>query len=164
MELSATAATVFLVAALPICGFIIYSDLSRMKIPNLANGALVLCYAVLGLIVLPFDQYLWHWTHLIVLLVIGIVMTAGGAMGAGDAKFIAAAGPYIATADTSLMIVLFSACLLAGFVTHRLAKMSPIRNMVPHWTSWEAGRRFPMGFPLGMTLVFYLIAVAFVGV
>ena len=161
MDLSQTAAAVFLVAAVPICGFVIYSDLSRMKIPNLANGALVLAYAVLGLIVLPFDQYLWHWTHLIVLLVIGILMNAGGVMGAGDAKFIAAAGPYIATADTRLMIVLFSACLLAGFVAHRIARATPIKQAVPHWESWEAGRRFPMGFPLGMTLLFYLLIIAF---
>ncbi len=163
MELSSTAAAVFLVAVVPICGFIIFSDLARMKIPNLANGALVVAYAVLGLIVLPFDQYLWHWTHLIVLLIIGILLNAGGAMGAGDAKFIAAAGPYLGSADTRLLIVLFSACLLAGFVSHRAAKLSPLRKAVPHWESWEAGRRFPMGYPLGMTLMLYLIMVAFFG-
>ena len=163
MELSSTAAAVFLVAAAPICGFIIFTDLSRMKITNLANGALVLAYAVLGLIVLPFDQYLWHWTHLVFLLVIGILLNAGGAMGAGDSKFIAAAGPYIGSADTRLVIVLFSACLLAAFVTHRAARISPIRKAVPHWESWESGRRFPMGYPLGMTLVIYLAMVAFLG-
>lgn len=163
MELSPTAAAAFLVAAAPICGFIIFSDLSRMKIPNLANGALVLAYAVLGLIFLDFNQYLWHWTHLVFLLIIGILLNAGGAMGAGDAKFIAAAGPYLATADTRLIIVLFSACLLAGYVSHRLARMTPIRTAVPHWESWESGRRFPMGYPLGMTLVIYLIMVAFMG-
>ena len=161
MELTSTAAAVFLVAAVPICGFIIFSDLSRMKIPNLANGALVLAYAILGIIFLDFNQYLWHWTHLVILLIVGIIMNAGGAMGAGDAKFIAAAGPYIASADTRLMIVLFSACLLAGYVAHRIARASPIRKAVPHWESWEAGRRFPMGFPLGMTLVLYLAMKAF---
>ena len=160
MDLSQTAAIVFLVAAVPICGFVIFSDLARMKIPNLANGALVLAYAVLGLFVLPVDQYLWHWSHLIVLLIIGILMNAGGAMGAGDAKFIAAAGPYLSTTDTRFLIVLFCACLLAGFLAHRIARATPIRRAVPTWESWHAGGRFPMGFPLGMTLVFYLTAVA----
>lgn len=159
MELPPLAAAVFLLAAAPICAFVIFSDLSRMKIPNLANGALVLAYAVLGLFVLEFDQYLWHWSHLVVLLIIGIILNAGGAMGAGDAKFIAAAGPYIATADIRLMIVLFSACLLGGFVAHRLAKRTPLRKAVPHWVSWTSNR-FPMGFPLGMTLVGYLGIIA----
>ena len=156
MDLSATAAAVFLLAAVPISGFVIFSDLARMKIPNLAVGALVLAYAVLGLLVLPFDQYLWHWTHLVILLLVGIILNAAGAMGAGDAKFIAGAGPYLATNDIRLLIVLFSACLLAGYVAHRVARASPIRKAVPHWESWDAGRRFPMGFPLGMTLVLYL--------
>jgi prepilin peptidase CpaA len=157
--LTAWAAGWFLLAAVPISGFVIFSDLSRMKIPNIAVGALIAAYAVLGLIALPFDQYLWHWTHLPVLLIVGIILNAAGAMGAGDAKFIAAAGPYIATADIKLMIPLFSACLLAGFFAHRLARMTPIRTAVPHWESWTTGKRFPMGFPLGMTLVIYLAIV-----
>lgn len=159
--LTAWAAAWFLLAAVPISGFVIFSDLSRMKIPNVAVGALVMGYAVLGLIALPFEQYLWHWTHLPILLLVGIVLNAAGAMGAGDAKFIAAAGPYIATADLRIMIPLFSACLLAGFAAHRLARMSPVRAAVPHWESWTAGKRFPMGFPLGMTLVFYLLIVVY---
>jgi prepilin peptidase CpaA len=161
MELSATAAVVFLIAALPISGFVIFSDLSRMKIPNLAVGALVLCYAVLGLFVLPFEQYLWHWTHLVILLVVGIFLNAAGVMGAGDAKFIAGAGPMISSADIRLLIPLFATCLLAGYAAHRVSRASPLRKAVPHWESWDAGRRFPMGFPLGMTLIAYLAIVAF---
>jgi len=163
MELTSTAAVVFLIAALPISGFIMFSDLARMKIPNLANGALLLSYAVLGLFVLPFDQYLWHWSHAIFLLIAGIALNAAGAMGAGDAKYIAAAGPMLSSADIVLLVPLFSACLLAGFFAHRIARISPIRNLVPHWESWTAGRRFPMGFPLGMTLIAYLIIIAMRG-
>jgi len=161
MELTAWAAGWFLLAAVPISGFVIFSDLSRMKIPHLAVGALVAAYAVLGLIALPFEMYLWQWTHLVVLLIVGIVLNAAGTMGAGDAKFIAAAGPMLGSADIRLLIPLFAACLLAGFVAHRIARASPIRKAVPHWESWTAGRRFPMGFPLGMTLVFYLLIVLF---
>ncbi|MBB5722467.1 prepilin peptidase CpaA [Loktanella ponticola] len=160
--LTSWAAAWFLVAAIPISGFVIFSDLSRMKIPNVAVGALIASYAVLGLIALPFEQYLWHWTHFPVLLIIGIILNAAGVMGAGDAKFIAAAGPFIATADLiTPMIPLFSACLIAGYFAHLLARKSPIRTAVPHWESWTSGKRFPMGFPLGMTLVFYLLIVLF---
>lgn len=158
--MDAGAALIFLLAAVPIGIFVAFSDLARMKIPNVAVGALVLSYAVLGLIALPLTDYLWHWTHLFVVLAIGIAMNAAGLVGAGDAKFAAAAAPFIALSDLRAVLILFSACLLAGYVTHRAARMSPLRQWVPHWESWHTGKRFPMGFPLAMTLVFYLVLVA----
>jgi len=153
------AAGLFLIAALPISIFVAYSDMSRMKIPNVAVAALVISFAVLGLIALPFDQYVWHWTHLIVVLILGIFGNALGAFGAGDAKFAAAAAPMIGIADLGNVLFLLAICTVTGYVTHRIAKQSPIRNLVPNWESWTSGNRFPMGFPLAMTLVFYLILV-----
>ena len=132
-----------------------------MKIPNLANYALVLGFAVLGLIALPFEQYLWQWLNLIIVLVIGIILNAAGLVGAGDAKFTAAAAPMIMKDDLPLLIPVFAACLLAGYVTHRIAKHTPLRKLAPEWESWQTGKRFPMGFPLGMTLIFYLLLVLF---
>jgi prepilin peptidase CpaA len=160
MGLTAAAAFWFLPVVIPIAIFVSWSDMKRMKIPNVAVYTLVLCYAVLGLLALPFPDYLWHWTHLFVVLAFGIILNAIGAMGAGDAKFMAAAAPMVALNDLRLIIVLFAACLLAGYATHRLARISPIRKMTPEWESWTAGKRFPMGFPLSMTLLFYLIFVA----
>lgn len=156
MGLTAWAAGWFLLAAVPISVFVAFSDMARMKIPNLAVYALVAGYAVVGLVALPFEQYLWHWTHLVVVLVAGILLNAGGVIGAGDAKFAAAAAPMIAPGDVRLLIPVFAAALIGGFATHRIAKHSPLHRMVPHWESWRTGARFPMGFPLGMTLVFYL--------
>lgn len=134
--------------------------MKRMKIPNVAVYTLAISYAVLGLLALPFTDYLWGWSHLVVVLVFGILFNAAGAIGAGDAKFMAAAAPMIALEDLRLVIVLFAACLLAGYATHRLARISPIRKMTPEWESWTTGKRFPMGFPLSMTLLFYLLYVA----
>lgn len=159
MILTAYAAGWFLVAALPIAFWVAWNDMRAMKIPNLANYALVASFAVLGLIALPFDMYLWQWLNLVVVLLIGILLNAAGVVGAGDAKFAAAAAPMIAKADVPILIPIFAATLLAGYVTHRLAKHSPLRKLVPEWKSWETGKRFPMGFPLGMTLVFYLTFV-----
>ncbi|SEV89539.1 prepilin peptidase CpaA [Cognatiyoonia koreensis] len=160
MALTAHAAGWFLLAALPISIYVAWSDLSSMKIPNVAVYALVAGYTLLGLIAFPFDQYLWHWLHLPIVLVIGIVLNAAGAMGAGDAKFIAAAAPMIGTADIRLLIPILAASVLAGYATHRIAKHTKIRDLAPHWESWDQeNKRFPMGFPLGMTLVFYLVAV-----
>ncbi|WP_322894773.1 MULTISPECIES: A24 family peptidase [unclassified Yoonia] len=160
MVLTAYAAWWFLPAVLPIAIYVAWSDMQRMKIPNVAVYALVGSFAILGLIALPFPQYLWHWTHLIIMLLIGIALNAARVMGAGDAKFIAGAAPFVALGDLRLVIALLSACLLAGYVTHRLVRMSPLRRMVPDWESWTSGRKFPMGFPLSMTILFYLLLVA----
>ena len=161
MALSAQAAGWFLLAAVPIGFFVAWSDLARMKIPNLATDGLALAYVVLGLIALPFETYLWGYAAFGVMLVFGILLNSAGVLGAGDAKFIASAAPYIAWADARMVILILAACLLAGYVTHRAAKASPLRRMVPHWESWSQGKRFPMGFPLAMTLVIYLgLAVA----
>ncbi len=160
MGLTAEAAYWFLPAVIPIAIFVSWSDMRRMKIPNIATDGLIICYAILGLFALPFVDYLWHWSHFAVMLAAGIVMNAARIMGAGDAKFIASAAPMVALADLRLIIILLTACLLAGYATHRLARISPLRRMTPDWESWETGKRFPMGFPLSMTLLFYLVIVA----
>lgn len=157
MTLPPLAAGLFLLAALPIGFFVAYSDLSRMKIPNIANYALVVAFAVFGLISLPFMDYLWQWSHVFIMLVIGIILNAAGVMGAGDAKFIAAASPMVPLADATNLVPIVTICFLSGYAAHRIAKHSPIRKMVPHWESWQAGRRFPMGFPLAMILNTYLV-------
>jgi len=154
------AATLFLIAAMPIGVYVSYSDLSRMKIPNVANYALVLSFAVLGLFAFPFVDYLWQWSHLIVVLLLGMVLNAAGVVGAGDAKFMAAAAPMIPAAEAHRLIPIAIVCLLAGFVVHRAAKYSPLRKLTPEWESWGSGKRFPMGFPLSMMLVSFLFVLA----
>jgi prepilin peptidase CpaA len=80
-----------------------------------------------------------------------------GAMGAGDAKFIAAAAPFVHPGDIRLVIAVFAAALLAAFATHRLIRHSPLRRLAPDWQSWQSGARFPLGFALGGTLAAYLL-------
>jgi len=52
--------------------------------------------------------------------------------------------------------VIFSANLLACFVTHRLVMKSTLRQLAPDWISWSREGKFPMGFALGSSLVIYL--------
>ena len=92
-----------------------------------------------------------------------IILNAAGALGAGDAKFIAAATPFIALGDLRLLMLLFMATLLAAVVAHKGAKYSPLRRLAPHWSSWEQGKKFPMGLALGPTLAIYLILGALYG-
>lgn len=156
MSIPASAAMWFLPFVLPICIYICYTDMKGMRIPNHAVVALFGVFAVIGLIALPFNVYLWAYMHLLVVLVAGIALNAGGALGAGDAKFAAAAAPFIHLGDLRLLLALFAANLLAAFVAHRLAKHTPLRRLAPDWRSWQSGTKFPMGLALGGTLAIYL--------
>jgi prepilin peptidase CpaA len=156
MVLPGAAAWWFLIVAVPVGLWVAYTDLSRMKITNAAVLALFAGYVVLGFFALPREAYLWGYVHMIVVLVIGVALNAVGAVGAGDAKFAAAAAPIIATGDIAPLLYLFSLCLLGGWTIHRIARMTHLRRLAPEWASWTSGRRFPMGLPLAMTLLAYL--------
>ena len=128
----------------------------EMRITNPTVMLLAALFVAIGPIALPWDLYLWQLLHLPIFLVVGILLNAAGVMGAGDAKFIAAASPYVMLADWRLALALFAATLLAAVVAHRAAKHSPLRRFAPHWASWDQGQKFPMGLALGFTLMAYL--------
>jgi len=173
MAIPAAVAMWFLPFVLPICFYVAYTDMRQMRIKNHAVAALVLVFVVIVLIALPpwsgdwvaghigplpltMPVYAWQLFHLIVVLIFGIVLNAAGVMGAGDAKFCAAAAPFIWLGDLMLLIVILTATVLGAFTVHRLAKYSPLRRMAPEWESWDKGKQFPMGLALGGTLAFYL--------
>ena len=160
MGTPAFAAWAFLAAALPISLYVSWSDMKSMKIPNIAVYALVGAFVILGALTLPLPDYLWRFSHLGVVLAIGVVLNAVRLVGAGDAKFAAAAAPYIAVSDGQAMILIYIGCFLGCYAVHRIAKFTPLRKLAPDWRSWDAGKRFPMGFALGTTLVVYLLICA----
>jgi len=156
MEIAASAALWFLPFAAPICLYVAWSDLATMKIPNKANLALAGVFLVVGLWALPLAEYPWRLAQLAGVLVVGILLNAGGLLGAGDAKFLAAAAPFVAPGDALAVTVLFAGVLLAAYVAHRLARATPLRALAPDWESWRRTKDFPMGFALGPTLLAYL--------
>lgn len=157
MAITAFEALWFLPFVLPICLYVAYTDLAFMKITNKAVLVLGAVFVLLGPFVLPsLDSYLWRLLQIVVVLLAGIVLNAAGAMGAGDAKFCAAAAPYVALDDWRMVFILFAALMLAAFFTHRIARNTALRNIAPHWQSWTEKRRFPMGLALGPTLAVYL--------
>ncbi|MEM6374790.1 MAG: prepilin peptidase [Pseudomonadota bacterium] len=159
VAISSFSAAIWLPFVVPICLWVMWSDLNAMKIPNSAVLALAGIFVVTGLVALPFwPDYPMRLAALGIMLLAGIVINAAGLMGAGDAKFIAAAAPFVAPGDVIVIAFLFTATLLAAFVTHRIAKYTPLRTMAPHWQSWERGKKFPMGLALGATLILYLMA------
>lgn len=163
MTQSASAALWFLVFATPVAAWVVWSDLSRMRIPNKAVLALIAIFAVVGLLVLPLPVWGWSWLNFAVVLVVGFVLSLSGGFGAGDAKFAAAMAPFVALGDLRLFLVLLAAVVLASFIAHRLLRLIPaVRSATPEWVSWQR-REFPMGLALGPSLVFYLGLAAFYG-
>ena len=166
MGMTATAALWFLPAVIPIAIYVSWRDMSMMKITNNTCLLLLGCYAVLGLFAFPFPLYLSQWLHPIILMAGGMVLWSTGLIGGGDVKFISAASPFFVIEsfnDTYLILVLLSACLLAGLVVHQGVRFTPLRKIVPDWKSWHVGWYFPKGLPLSMTLLFYLLIIAIWG-
>ncbi|WP_292288480.1 prepilin peptidase [Marivita sp.] len=162
MDISALSAWAFLPFVVPICIYVAFSDMRDMRIPNQMVILLVAVFVIVGVFVMPFDVYAWRYLHLVVVLVAGIALNASGAMGAGDAKFAAAAAPLIHVGDLRLLMALFAATLLSAFVAHRIGKHTALRKIAPHWKSWT-NRKFPMGLALGGTLAIYLGLGAWLG-
>jgi prepilin peptidase CpaA len=147
---------VFLVLCLPICAFVVWSDLKTMKIPNKSVLALIAVFVIAGLIIMPLEAWLWRWLNFAVVLAIGFVLNAVANVGAGDAKFAAAASLFITTAHAGLMMPLLAAFLLAAFAAHRIFRAIPaVVNATPDWVSWKR-KDFPMGLALVGAFVTYL--------
>ncbi|EAQ02848.1 hypothetical protein OB2597_15740 [Pseudooceanicola batsensis HTCC2597] len=161
LGLDPVAARLFLPFVLLIGLYVSWTDLKGMRIPNASVVTLALVFVVLGPFVLPFEIYGWRLVHLVVVLVLGFALTVAGVMGAGDAKFLAAAAPYVALVDLRLMFMLLAATMLAAFATHRAAKHTALRRLAPDWESWERSRDFPMGTALSTALTLYVALAAF---
>ena len=159
LQITSWAALWFLPFVTPVCLWVIWSDLKAMRIPNVAVLTLAGIFLIVGLVVVSpiWPDYAWRIAVMFIALVIGFVANAIGLMGAGDSKFIAAAAPFVAPGDWRIILFLFTANLLACFVTHRAVKYSPLRRLAPGWVSWDRGKKFPMGFALGTALGLYLI-------
>ena len=150
----------FLPFVVPITVWVSWSDMATMKIPNKAVLALLLVFAVVGLVALPFTEYLWRWLHFAVILAVGFVISSAGLMGAGDAKYAAAMAPFVARADAVPFMYLLAATILGALILHRLARASAVRDHFADWESWTH-HAFPMGFALAPALMFYLMIGVF---
>jgi len=163
VALTQAEAWLFLPFVLPICLWVIWSDLSTMKITNTANLALLTVFVLLGLFVLPLEGYLWRLAQMGIVLVAAFLANMVGLMGGGDSKFFAAAAPFIAPGDYGTVLLWLMAITFFAVITHRLAKHSPLQQMAPDWESWHRKGKFPLGLALGAALATYMIYGAFYG-
>lgn len=147
----------WMLACLPICLSVAYSDLREMRIPNVAVVALVGVFLILGLATLPLDAALIRLMQGAAVLVAGFVLTNLGLVGAGDSKWAAAMALYVAPGDALAFLQLFALVLILSWALHRLAaRIGPLRRATAAWTSWDADKLFPMGVPLALSLILYL--------
>jgi prepilin peptidase CpaA len=151
----------FFLASLPICFWVILSDLRAMRIPNLSVLALFAVFVCIGVWVLPLSILAWQLLNVVVVLLLGMALNAAGVLGAGDAKFAAAAAPFVMLDDAGFVMMLLAVSLLAGYITHRMVGRSPLRRLAPGWESWQRHKDFPMGLSLGACLSIYLGLAAF---
>ncbi|MGB7261423.1 MAG: prepilin peptidase [Albidovulum sp.] len=152
---------IFLLVTLPISAWVCWSDLKWMKIPNKAVLALLAIFVVVGLVIMPFEFWLWRWANFGVVLAIGFILNAIANVGAGDAKFAAVAALFMSVLDLPVILPLFAAFLLGAFAAHRLLRAIPaVRALTPDWVSWTR-KDFPMGLALVGTFVTYMALRAF---
>ncbi|MGV6802772.1 MAG: prepilin peptidase [Ruegeria sp.] len=180
MVIPAAAAAWFLPFVLPICLYVAFTDMREMRIKNHAVVALTCVFAVVGLFAIPpwsgvwvsgnfgplslaLPVYFWQLFHIVVVLILGVLLNAAGVMGAGDAKFCAAAAPFVWIGDLMLVFAILMSTTLAAVMTHRLAKHTRLRQIAPTWESWDRGKQFPMGLALAGSLAIYLILGMFNG-
>ena len=141
MTLTFWAAAWFLPFVAPLCLFVAFSDLSRMKIPTWSTDLLLVIFILVGLIALPFWTWAWQLLHFAIFLAAGIILNAARAMGAGDAKFIASAAPFCFQGDVRTILGLAAATLLAGVATHFIVKATPLRQAAAQLGQLGSGTR-----------------------
>lgn len=158
----AVAALCFLPFVVVIGCWVAWSDMARMKIPNLAVLALIGVFVVVGLGLVAtgvwtLETWAWRWVHLVIILVIGFLGNMVGALGAGDAKFGAAMALFVVRDDASMFAAVLASAIVVGYTLHRVARMSRrIKEKTPEWESWTRGPDFPMGLCLAGGLMVYL--------
>lgn len=149
---------IFLAIAIPFALWAAWSDLKFMKIPNKLVLLLAAAFIVAGLILLPFDVFLWRLLGGFIVLAVGFILFAIGGMGGGDAKYAAAIALFVPYSDSGYFIfILALAALLAVFVHRIIRKLGILKSLTDNWKSWKSGKNFPFGLALSGAFIFYMV-------
>lgn len=152
----------FFILTLPLCLVAAWSDLKSLRIQNGIPILFLLAFVLSGLFVLPLDQYLWRLAVAVLVFIIGIVIYATGLVGGGDIKTLVAMAPFIATHHWLYFALILSIASIGGIVAH---KVIGVTGLAPKgWKSWEGKKgfwntKFPFGFILSGSLMFYLATI-----
>lgn len=166
LEITALQGLVFGLLTLPICLWTVWTDVTDAKIKNVAVLALVAVFVVAAPFLMPLGEFAWRWTHMGVALALGFALFATVGIGAGDAKFMAAAAPFVALGDLSTIALIYCAFSVALVLAMALARRSArLRTAAPGWIWLEDGNRrhLPLGVGLAPTLSVYFLLGALQG-
>jgi len=139
-------------------GLIAWFDLKQLRIPNWSVLAVIAVFLVTGLWGLEFSTYLWCILHGVIVLFIGfgLYQFAGGHIGGGDIKLIAALTPFIAGSDLLMVLTVFSVLSIVGVMLHKFIR-NRLRERTTGWAALDQKRFFPAGLLLGGTIMIYLL-------
>ncbi len=133
-------------------------DLKALRIPNWTVLAVLGLFLVTGLWGLPLDVFAWRLLHGVIVLFVGfgLYTVAGGHVGGGDIKMIAALTPFIPGAHLGFVLLVFVVLCFVGLLVHRLVR-SYLRGRTTGWAALDQRRFFPVGLLLGGTIMVYLV-------
>lgn len=176
MHIPANTALWFLIPVLPICLHVFYVDMKYKKISNRVVWVLFAVFIVFGLILLPFEDFVWRFANYAVVFAVGFVMWMARQVGAGDVKLAAVMALFMDRADANAILWIAFASILGATAATLLARWTPLKRMAPDWAAWRTpdqddpsavggGKQFtvPMGTGLGLMLCAYLIRGVMVG-
>lgn len=149
----------FLLLTLPFCLWAAIWDVRFMRIPNWCTDLMAATFVVAGLFIVPdWGDYGLRLALGFGVLCLGILLNALGLWGAGDAKFMGAAAPFVGLQDGWMLLVVYTLALILAVGAHRGAKALGAARLTPDWVSWTSGKRFPMGLVFGLTLPAFFAA------
>lgn len=165
LELPSLVAAVLLMTPLMLAIGIM--DMRTLRIPNrmvlMVVGVFFAVSLPLGLLGLPWglpwDVFLWRIAYGVIAfgLALGLYSLAGGRVGGGDLKLIAALAPFLSGDSVGpflLSYALVSVVGLMGFAIIRVAA----RGRTTGWAAFDQGFYFPAGLLLGLAMVIGLWA------
>lgn len=142
---------------IPVLLWIAWSDLARMKIPNMAVLGVLAIFVLVGPLVLSIGDWGWRLLHFPPVLLLVFLLSQAGVMGAGDAKALAALAPYVALVDALAVLLILAVCMVGGLILHRVARrIGPLRRATPTWESWRDAA-FPMGLSISAAMLIYVL-------
>ena len=152
---------ILLAIATPFALWAAWSDLKFMLIPNDLSTFAALAFILIMPFFLPLDDFGLRVAIAGWVLIAGFLLNAIGQVGGGDVKFATVMVPYAMPQDYQILLTIYLSALLLCFVLHRVAKLA-LRNsaIVADWKSFDAGGKFPMGLPMALAILVYLIAKA----
>jgi len=133
---------------LPVLAFAAYTDLTRMKIPNMLSLIGVALFAV-SIPFLPFEETGLRILCAAIVFAVMFLLFAFGLFGGGDVKLMAVLMLFIPSSSLFEFSYIFSASMLIGIVLISLLQAYPA--MVPsHWRSIQRKGHFPMGISIAL--------------